>query len=132
MSIASACGATEGPGAASKSLGSWRLVSFAVDGQEFPVDGRLFLEITDEGFSAMTTCNAISGQFVGELMSTAMGCPGARADGERYMSQAVRTVPNVDDDQMGGMPAGMASGVLQAHEHGWLWQSSAWQAFLFL
>lgn len=52
-----------------------------VDGRAFPVDGPLFLDITVEGVSAMTTCNTVSGQFGGEHTSTAMGCPGAHSTG---------------------------------------------------
>lgn len=81
-------------------LGSWRFESLDVDGVRFPIELPLFLDITDDGFSASTTCNWVSGTFGGEIMTTAMGCGTAATDGERYMSQALHSEPVQNDDQL--------------------------------
>lgn len=81
-------------------ISRWRFVSLQVDGEAIEIEEPLFLDITDRGFDASTTCNDVSGQFGGELMSTKMACGGADAAGERYMSQAFQTEPGADADQL--------------------------------
>ncbi len=80
--------------------GTWRVVSLQVDGEPFDIDEPLFMDITADGFSAATTCNWQSGEFGGEIMSTAMGCVGDAAEGETYMRQTFDSTPIERDGQL--------------------------------
>lgn len=79
---------------------SWRFVSLDVDGEAVAIEQPLFLDVTDDGFNAGTTCNSVTGQFGGELIMTAMGCPGLPAEVQNYMVQALRTTPTMDSEQL--------------------------------
>ncbi len=82
-------------------VSSWRFVSLAVGGEPFPVTEPLFLDITEDGFRAATTCNWASGNFGGEVMSTAMACGDESATaGEGFMLQAFRSEPVEQDEQL--------------------------------
>jgi hypothetical protein len=79
---------------------SWRLVSLDVAGQPVQIARPLFLDVTEDGFRAATTCNSVSGQYGGELMTTAMLCLGTANDVERFMVQALRIEPSRDDNTL--------------------------------
>ncbi len=74
--------------------GTWRLVSFEVDGEPFPTEGPLFLEVGGDGFRAETPCNSVGGEFGGPLSATRMACVGELAmEGEALMTQALGSEP---------------------------------------
>ncbi|MEJ7801640.1 MAG: hypothetical protein WKF60_14045, partial [Ilumatobacter sp.] len=94
--VVSGCG-----GDAERSTGTWRLVSLSVDGDSVPIEQPLFMDIADDGFRASTTCNTVSGDFGGDIETTAMLCGGDEAmTNERYMSQAFRSEPTRNGDQL--------------------------------
>lgn len=94
--VASGCG-----GADEVSPGTWRLVSLTVDGEPFEIDRPLFMDITEDGFRAATTCNWQSGQFGGQIMSTLMACGDETATaGETYMREAFNRNPVERDGQL--------------------------------
>jgi hypothetical protein len=97
-----AAGLASGCGGDDASLeGTWRFVSLQVDGEPFEIDQPLFMDITADGFYAATTCNWQSGEFGGDVMSTAMGCGDeAAAAGEAYMRQAFDRKPIERDGQL--------------------------------
>jgi heat shock protein HslJ len=96
------CGeeARSGEPRAASPISSWRFTSLEVDGEPVAVDKPLFLDITDDGFQASTTCNSIGGHFGGELWMTAMGCPSRANEIERYFAQALRVEPTEQGDQL--------------------------------
>jgi heat shock protein HslJ len=92
--------ARSGEPVAAAPISSWRFTSLEVDGQPVAVDKPLFLDITDDGFEASTTCNSIGGQFGDELWMTAMGCPSRANEIERYFAQALHVEPTEQGDQL--------------------------------
>lgn len=80
---------------------SWRFVSLEVEGAPLEVVRPLFLDITEDGFRAATTCNAASGEFGGDVAVTLAVCSDAAArTAEAYMLQALRTRPVARDDRL--------------------------------
>ena len=72
-----------------------------VGGEAFQVGQPLFLDITEDGFRAATTCNWASGNFGDGVVTTDMGCLDESATaGEGYMVQAFRVGPVEQDDQL--------------------------------
>ncbi len=96
VAFASGCGRD---GAVSE--GTWRVVSLNVGGEPFEIEQPLFMDITAGGFNAATTCNWQSGEFDGDIMSTAMSCGDEAAmAGETYMRQAFDRKPTERDGQL--------------------------------
>lgn len=81
--------------------GTWRVVSLQVGGEPFEIDQPLFMDITDDGFNAATTCNWQSGEFGGRIMSTLAACSDEAATaGESYMRQAFHSEPIEREGQL--------------------------------
>lgn len=95
FAFASGCG-----GGDAASDGTWRVISLEVDGEPVEIEQPLFMDITADGFRAATTCNWQSGEFGGEIMSTAMACGGDANTGEAYMRQAFDDRPTEREDQL--------------------------------
>jgi hypothetical protein len=88
------------PAARETSLGSWRFESLELDGQLIAIERPLFLDITEEGFHASTTCNDVSGHFGGELITTLMACPGEAGETERHFVETFRIEPVLDGEHL--------------------------------
>ncbi len=54
--------------------GTWRFKSLHVDGEQVPIEQPLFMDISNDGFSASTTCNTVSGDFGSDIMTTLVLC----------------------------------------------------------